>query len=132
MRKTCLLRATAELMKFFDSNTPIQQFLQPAIWHTDLHLGNIFVSESGPPKILSFIDWQSVSISPLFLQARWPVFSSRQMTIRKVLFKPDSPITMASSVPRRRSWPPSLLTKSTKRKGTKSVVGLATSPDTER
>jgi hypothetical protein len=36
--------------------------------------GNIFVSETEPSKIVCLIDWQSISLSPLFLQARWPVF----------------------------------------------------------
>jgi len=53
---------------------PLQKNSPPTLWHTDLHMGNIFVSESEPSKIVSLIDWQSVSISPLFLQARWPVF----------------------------------------------------------
>ena len=37
-------------------------------------MGNIYVSETDPAQILSIIDWQSISVSPLFLQAGWPVF----------------------------------------------------------
>jgi hypothetical protein len=37
-------------------------------------MGNIFVSEQDPSLIVGLIDWQSSSISPMFLQARWPVF----------------------------------------------------------
>jgi hypothetical protein len=37
-------------------------------------MGNIFVSETEPAQILSIIDWQSISVAPLFLQADWPVF----------------------------------------------------------
>ncbi|KAL8724042.1 MAG: hypothetical protein Q9166_008166 [cf. Caloplaca sp. 2 TL-2023] len=44
------------------------------MWHTDLHMGNIFVSEQDHSQIVCLIDWQSTSISPLFLQARWPEF----------------------------------------------------------
>lgn len=47
---------------------------QPTLWHTDLHMGNIFVAEDDPAKITGFIDWQHTSISPLFLQVRWPIF----------------------------------------------------------
>ncbi|KAI4281448.1 MAG: hypothetical protein L6R38_003686 [Xanthoria sp. 2 TBL-2021] len=54
----------------------LQQSARPTIWHTDLHMGNIFVSEQDHSQIVSFIDWQHISISPLFLQARWPVFLS--------------------------------------------------------
>ncbi|KAL8820638.1 MAG: hypothetical protein Q9223_001182 [Gallowayella weberi] len=35
---------------------------------------NIFISENNHSQIVSLIDWQSKSISPLFLQARWPEF----------------------------------------------------------
>jgi hypothetical protein len=48
--------------------------LKPIIWHTDLHLGNIYVSEEDPTQIVSIIDWQSISVGPLFLQATWPEF----------------------------------------------------------
>jgi len=65
-----LLEKAADLMDII----PLQKGSQPVLWHTDLHMGNIFVSESEPSKIVSLIDWQSVSILPLFLQARWPVF----------------------------------------------------------
>jgi hypothetical protein len=56
------------------SNPVLKKSVQLTIWQTDLHLGNIFVSEDSPPQILSLIDWQSIPIPPLFLQARWPVF----------------------------------------------------------
>ncbi|KAI4263398.1 MAG: hypothetical protein L6R42_001447, partial [Xanthoria sp. 1 TBL-2021] len=54
----------------------LQQSARPTIWHTDLHMGNIFVSEQDHSHIVSFIDWQHRPISPLFQQARWPVFLS--------------------------------------------------------
>lgn len=54
----------------------MKQSARPTLWHTDLHMGNIFVSEQDPSQIVSIIDWQHTSISPLFLQARWPVFLS--------------------------------------------------------
>ena len=37
-------------------------------------MGNILVSEDDHTQITSLIDWQSTSISPLFIQARWPEF----------------------------------------------------------
>ena len=39
-------------------------------------MGNIFVSQEDHTRIMCLIDWQSTSISPLFLQARWPAFLS--------------------------------------------------------
>lgn len=42
------------------------------LWHSDLHTDNIFVDPNDPVKIVGIIDWQSVHLSPLFLQARTP------------------------------------------------------------
>jgi hypothetical protein len=44
------------------------------LWHTDLHLGNIFVCSDDPTSIEAIIDWQSSQIAPLFIQARFPEF----------------------------------------------------------
>lgn len=46
----------------------------PILWHTDLHLGNIYVSEDEPTRMVSIIDWQYVYVGPTFLQANWPEF----------------------------------------------------------
>ncbi|OOQ88632.1 hypothetical protein PEBR_12954 [Penicillium brasilianum] len=46
----------------------------PIVWHTDLHLGNIFVLPTEPSIIEGIIDWQSSQIGPLFVQARFPEF----------------------------------------------------------
>jgi hypothetical protein len=69
-----LLQKAADLIDKVDLYLPLQQNSRPTLWHTDLHMGNIFVSESEPAKITALIDWQSSSVSPLFLQARWPIF----------------------------------------------------------
>ena len=37
-------------------------------------MGNIYVSEEDPSHIVSIIDWQFISVGPLFLQATWPEF----------------------------------------------------------
>ena len=47
-------------------------FRASTMWHGDLHTGNIFVNPEKPTEIVSIIDWQSVHLSPLFLQARHP------------------------------------------------------------
>ncbi|RAL01940.1 phosphotransferase family protein [Aspergillus ibericus CBS 121593] len=44
------------------------------IWHTDLHLGNIYVSTDDPTTIEGVIDWQSAQAAPLFIQAQFPEF----------------------------------------------------------
>ena len=45
---------------------------QPALWHGDLHLGNIFISPTG--NISSIIDWQETTLEPLILKAKLPRF----------------------------------------------------------
>lgn len=42
------------------------------MWHNDLHSGNIFVNPQKPTEMVGIIDWQSVHLSPIFLQARHP------------------------------------------------------------
>ncbi|KAI2038307.1 Phosphotransferase enzyme [Ophidiomyces ophidiicola] len=45
------------------------------LWHSDLHLGNIFVENS---KIVSIIDWQDCMSLPLFVQSKIPKFLRSQ------------------------------------------------------
>lgn len=47
-------------------------FAAPTLWHTDLHQSNIFVSPTPPHDILTVIDWQGVSVSPLATQVVFP------------------------------------------------------------
>lgn len=62
-------------MKLLNSNEILKgEASQPTLWHTDLHMGNIFVSPDNCSKIVSLIDLQSISVLPAFLQAHWPVF----------------------------------------------------------
>lgn len=50
------------------------KFAAPTLWHNDLHLGNIHVSEEDPTQITSLIDWQSLPVLPLLCQVRIPEF----------------------------------------------------------
>ncbi|KAJ5211222.1 Aminoglycoside phosphotransferase [Penicillium cf. griseofulvum] len=69
-----LLEITIGLMKLLDSNELLREVSRPTLWHTDLHMGNIFVAPEEPSRIVSLIDFQSTSVLPAFLQAQWPVF----------------------------------------------------------
>jgi hypothetical protein len=71
-----VLNMAREVMSMLDTGTIIDRFSQPVLWHTDLHMGNIFVSAEDPTKVVSLIDWQSISVSPLLLQTRFPEFLS--------------------------------------------------------
>lgn len=57
------LSVAAELLPTKDD------LLLPALWHRDLHKGNIFVHEG---QVSNIIDWQSVWVGPRILHARPP------------------------------------------------------------
>ena len=46
----------------------------PTLWHPDLSLQNIIVSDDEDPKIISLLDWQTTCIAPLYLQFYEPTF----------------------------------------------------------
>ncbi|KAM5485306.1 hypothetical protein MaudMau93_005459 [Microsporum audouinii] len=89
--RTSLLESALCVMKLLDSNPTLAQPAKPVIWHTDLHMGNIYVSPNKPSQILSLIDWQSISVLPLFLQARWPVFLEPPQNFPKGFQQPKLP-----------------------------------------
>lgn len=49
-----------------------QSVISSHLWHSDLHVANIFVSPSNPTEIVGFIDWQSTELAPLYNHARQP------------------------------------------------------------
>ncbi|KAH9881159.1 hypothetical protein J1614_001654 [Plenodomus biglobosus] len=71
-----VLDMAKELMARIDTVTLINRVSRPVLWHTDLHMGNIYNKPADPTNICSIIDWQSVAVSPLYLQARFPEFLS--------------------------------------------------------
>jgi hypothetical protein len=88
-----LLEITMGLMKLLDSNELLKKVSQPTLWHTDLHMGNIFVAPEECSKIVSLIDFQSTSVLPAFLQAQWPVFlrPPQNYDYVKGIFHPELP-----------------------------------------
>ncbi|RAQ41311.1 hypothetical protein AFGD_011110 [Aspergillus flavus] len=89
--QTQLLNHTMDLMKVLDSHPVLSQSAQPTLWHSDLHMGNIFVAPGENSKIVSLIDFQSLSVLPLFLQAQWPVFLKPPQNYTKGLVQPKLP-----------------------------------------
>ncbi|KAL8955937.1 MAG: hypothetical protein Q9193_006380 [Seirophora villosa] len=69
-----VLNSAARVLPLVATHPLLQQRCKASLWHHDLHLGNIFVSEDNHAQITCIIDWQGVSISPLFCQERWPIF----------------------------------------------------------
>jgi hypothetical protein len=59
-----------------DTNTPPGLFLWQTIWHDDLQMENIYVSDEESTQIVSFIDCQFIEISPLSYLVRLVEFIS--------------------------------------------------------
>jgi hypothetical protein len=73
--QAAVLEMAKNLMSRLDEPTLfLNKISEPVLWHTDLHMGNVYVSVTDPTRILSIIDWQSIVVSPLFIQARFPEF----------------------------------------------------------
>lgn len=83
-----LLQKAKEIIPTLSNHPRVEQGADPVLWHTDLHLGNIFVSPDDPTTIEGIIDWQSAHIAPLFIQARFPEF-----------FRPPKDYNPGTSVP---------------------------------
>ena len=59
-----LLEAGRQVLRKLSEDPRIQKSAIPTLFHPDLHMRNIFVSEMDPTIVTSFIDWQSSSIEP--------------------------------------------------------------------
>lgn len=74
------------------ANTPLlQRHARPTLWHSDLHMGNIFVAEDDPTEVVGVIDWQFISILPAFTQVRWPRFLEPPEDYETGAIKPELP-----------------------------------------
>ncbi|KAM3415171.1 hypothetical protein BST61_g10293 [Cercospora zeina] len=72
--KIAVLRLAEEVMKRITPESLPGKFSKPTLWHGDLHFGNIYVSKQDHTKIVAIIDWQSLVLSPLLCQVRFPEF----------------------------------------------------------
>ena len=86
-----LLESTISLMRMLDSHPTLIKSGQPTLWHTDLHMGNIYVAPNESSRIVSIIDFQSLSVLPAFLQAQWPIFLKPPRNYPKGLVHPKLP-----------------------------------------
>lgn len=65
------------------------------IWHSDLHLENIFVDPDNPSDITGIIDWQSTELAPLFYHAGLLCFLDYDGPETVGLERPDLPENFA-------------------------------------
>ncbi|KAG9000825.1 Phosphotransferase enzyme [Tulasnella sp. JGI-2019a] len=70
-----LLRRFSSMLQILLPSDP--RLTAPVLAHEDLHCGNIFVTTEGTPSITCLIDWQGMSLKPLFMQARLPLAVDR-------------------------------------------------------
>ncbi|KAM5437911.1 hypothetical protein MaudCBS49596_006474 [Microsporum audouinii] len=69
-----VLESAMKILPLISNHPNLVTTSTPVLLHTDLHMGNIFVTEGETINITGIIDWHSITIAPKFLQARWPVF----------------------------------------------------------
>ncbi|KAJ9196693.1 hypothetical protein DTO164E3_6223 [Paecilomyces variotii] len=86
-----LLESAISLMRMLDAHPTLIKSGQPTLWHTDLHMGNIYVAPNESSHIVSMIDFQSLSVLPAFLQAQWPIFLKPPHGYIKGLVQPKLP-----------------------------------------
>ncbi|KAK2752628.1 hypothetical protein FQN55_006741 [Onygenales sp. PD_40] len=73
--------------------------LASVLWHGDLHLQNIFVDSGEPTRILGVVDWQPVSICPLFMRVARPAFLDYDGPAPEELQRVQLPVNFDSMLP---------------------------------
>ncbi|GKZ32603.1 hypothetical protein AbraIFM66950_002121 [Aspergillus brasiliensis] len=86
-----LLDFTINLMPMLDSHPALIQAGKTTLWHTDLHMGNIYMAPKDSTRIVSLIDFQSLAVMPAFLQSRWPEFLKPPGTYTQGFVQPVLP-----------------------------------------
>ena len=82
------------------------EFSQGVLWHSDLHAANIFLDSKKDPRIAGIIDWQGMSVLPLYLQAvlaDFLVYKGTDVIIHDGLVKPTYRVPLEEAPQRIRS-----------------------------
>jgi hypothetical protein len=75
-----ILHANERLLPELAKSPLLRAVSKPTLLHADLHMRNIFISETRPFGITAIIDWQSTAVEPAFMYANeTPDFASRQV-----------------------------------------------------
>ncbi|PIG79138.1 hypothetical protein AARAC_007728 [Aspergillus arachidicola] len=86
-----ILEAAMKIIPKLAKHPIVKPYSRPALWHRDLHLGNLYVCDQDPTDIVSIIDWQFLSVMPAFMQVQWPRFLSPPENYKTGLIKPELP-----------------------------------------
>ncbi|KAL3456015.1 phosphotransferase family protein [Aspergillus heterothallicus] len=84
-----LLDSLKSALPALSAHDPVLAVAHPTLWHTDLHLNNIFVSPEHRTTITVILDLQSTHIAPRFIQARFPDFLAPPTGYKAGLFAPN-------------------------------------------
>ncbi|EPE31723.1 Protein kinase-like (PK-like) [Glarea lozoyensis ATCC 20868] len=88
-KKLAALEAYLKLIKFL---LPTDSTITTShIWHSDLHLENIFVNPDDPTEIVGILDWQSSSLSPLYENSASPALLDYEGPRLKGIERPEFP-----------------------------------------
>ncbi|KAA8645909.1 aminoglycoside phosphotransferase family protein [Aspergillus tanneri] len=96
-----LLECARSVLKQMAMDPRIRNSATPVLFHPDLHIRNIFVSEDNPSVITSIIDWQAASIEPAFWYSnKIPDFATGSETCTKAFELSSQFLTPKLSGPR--------------------------------
>ena len=68
------IRLLDQLLAVIPHVLPPDEISFPVLWHTDLHAGNIMVKPEDKPDVVGILDWQGMSVAPLFMQSVFAKF----------------------------------------------------------
>lgn len=78
------------------------EILTPTLWHPDISLANLYVSETGLANLTGVIDWQHAIIAPYCMQARYPTmmgYEGERITVPSGMVAPKLPENFPSLSP---------------------------------
>jgi len=64
-----LLETSRQIIKKTFASSAVRDASVPTLWHPDLHMRNIYVSEDDQTVLTGLIDWQSTSVEPALIYA---------------------------------------------------------------
>ena len=65
--------------------------LNPFHWHSDLYDGNTLANPNDPTEVTAIMDWQSIEIAPMLVQAAKPAFIAHRNPQAIGLDRPQFP-----------------------------------------